>query len=209
VPSEFLRISHGFFLLRFYIKFILQNCIFRLVAPSGILEQDSGSWRPGFRIRLPLGCHRGFRTLRAAGLRAHSGATMFFSLRERMDRSSARVPQWFPHLESGWITRPLGCHRVFLNTRTHGSLVRSGATVVSAPGERLDYAPARVPPCFSHYENAWIARPLGCHNGFRTRRGAGLRACSGGRWGGARRGGHDGKQKAKLKKLKNTAAPVV
>ena len=142
-PAKFPRKFHGFFLLRFYIKFILQNCIFRLVAPSGILEQDSGSWRPGFRIRLPLGCHRGFRTLRAAGLRARSGATMFFSLRERMDRSSARVPQWFPHPESGWITRPLGCHRVFLTTRTHGSLVRSGATMVSAPGEVLDYAPAR------------------------------------------------------------------
>ena len=94
-------------------------------------------------IARPLGCHHGFRILRAAGLRARSGATMFFLLRERMDRSSARVPQWFPDKESGWIRRPLGCHRVFLTTRTHGSLVRSGATMVSAPGEVLDYAPAR------------------------------------------------------------------
>ena len=103
----------------------------------------------------------------------------FFSLRERMDRSSARVPQWFPHPGSGWITRPLGCHRVFLTTRTHGSLVRSGATVVSRPGERLDYAPALVPTCFSQYEKAWIARPLGCHHSFRTLRAAGLRVRSG------------------------------
>ena len=83
------------------------------------------------------------------------------------------------HPESSWITRPLGCHHVFLTTRTHGSLVRSGATLSSAPSDRLDNPSARVPPCFSHYENAWIARPLGCHRGFRTLRTAGLRARSG------------------------------
>ena len=109
----------------------------------------------------------------------HSGAG-FRELATRIpDPASTRVPPLFSHHESSWITRPLGCHHVFLTTRTHGSLVRSGATVVSAPGERLDYAPARVPPCFSQYENAWIARPLGCHRGFRTLRAAGLRARSG------------------------------
>ena len=60
-----------------------------------------------------------------------------------------------------------------------GSGFRSGATVVFAPWERLDYAPARVPQCFSYYENVWIARPLGCHSGFPTRRAAGLGARSG------------------------------
>ena len=40
-PAKFPRKFHGFFLLRFHMKFILQNCIFRLVAPSGTPELDS------------------------------------------------------------------------------------------------------------------------------------------------------------------------
>ena len=59
------------------------------------------------------------------------------------------------------------------------SLVRSGATVVFAHRERLERPLARAPPCFSHHENAWSARPLGRHRGFRTLGATGLRARSG------------------------------
>ena len=78
----------------------------------------------------PLGCHRGFRILRATGLRVRSGATVFFhapsalgasdrsgatvffSPRERLERPSARVPPWFSHPERQvdykWTTSGVG-----------------------------------------------------------------------------------------------------
>ena len=104
-----------------------------------------------------LGRPRVFHTPRAIGAPARSGATVFFSPRERLERPSARAPPWFSHPESDWITRSLGRHRVFLTTRTPGALVRSGATVVFASREQLDYESARAPPCFLHTERAWSA----------------------------------------------------
>ena len=93
--------------------------------------------------------------------------------------SSARAPPWFSHTESDWSARSLGRHRVFLTTRTLGAPVRSGATMFFTHREQLERPLARAPPCFSHHENAWSARPLGRHRGFRTLRATGLRARSG------------------------------
>ena len=66
--------------------------------------------------------------------------------------------------ESDWITRPLGRHSVFHTPRATGAPARSGATVFFAHRERLERPLARAPPCFSHHENAWSARPLGRQN---------------------------------------------
>ena len=94
---------------------------------------------------------------RAIGLRARSGATVFFTHRERLERPLARAPPCFSHTESDWSARSLGRHRVFLTTRTPGAPVRSGATVVFVSRDRLDYESARAPPCFLHTECAWSA----------------------------------------------------
>ena len=94
---------------------------------------------------------------RAIGLRARSGATMFSTHRERLERQLARAPPCFSHTESDWSARPLGRHRVFHITRATGAPVRSGATVFFAARDRLDYESARAPPCFLHTECAWSA----------------------------------------------------
>ena len=116
---------------------------------------------------------------RAIGLRARSGATVFFTHRERLERPLDRTPPCFAHTESDWSARPFGRHRFFLTTRTPGAPVRSGTTVVFAPRERLERPLARAPPCFSHHESAWRARPLGRHRVVRTQRSIGLRIRSG------------------------------
>ena len=91
---------------------------------------------------------------RAIGLRARSGATVFSTHRERLERQLARAPPCFSHTEIDWSARPLGRHRVFHITRAPGAPVRSGATVFFAPRDRLDYEFARAPPCFFHTECA-------------------------------------------------------
>ena len=74
----------------------------------------------------PLGRHNVFHIPRAIGAPVRSGATVFFSPRERMERPSARAPPWFSHPESDWITRPLGRHRVFHTPSALGAQTTPG-----------------------------------------------------------------------------------
>ena len=105
-----------------YLLFLLS--LFWCFGSPGLPRPPQAS--PGLPKSRPLGRHRGFRTPRAIGAPARSGATVFFSPRERLERPSARAPPCFSHPESDWITNPLGRHRVFYTPSALGARVVLG-----------------------------------------------------------------------------------
>ena len=119
-------------------------------------------------VARPLGRHNVFHTPRAIGAPARSGATVFFTHRERLERPLDRAPPCFSHHENAWSARPLGRHHGFPTQRATELPARSGATVFFSPRERLERPSARAPPCFSHPESDWITNPLGRHRVFYT-----------------------------------------
>ena len=150
----------------------------------------------------PLGRHSVFHTPRAIGAPARSGATVFFTHRERLERPLARAPPCFfthrerlerpldrappcfSHTESDWSARSLGHHRVLHTPRAIGAPARSGATVLFSQRERLKRPSARAPPLFSYMESDWITNPLGRHRVFYTPSALGARVVLGfGVWG--------------------------